>query len=471
MKSFSNRLAARATSTMTAALVVIAVLTYGAVRETLDSQVNASLLNVASIQAASVTDAPSGAMRFHEWDLTPAEAAQVRELNRFAQIWTEDGKSILRTRYITEDLPLDGNALRAAARGDLTWSEQEFQGFRIRSLYYPLARFGPAHGRHVLQVAAPLDTRDRMLKRLVIFMVGVIGLVTAMMYVGSSWLAKRAVRPVAEIIAQSREIGGGTIDRRISAYADSKEYRGLVEVLNTMLDRLEDAFQAQRRFTADASHELRSPLTALRGELELARRRKRSPEEYERTIDSALEEVERLSRITEDLLTLARSDAGVLVLRPESVDLGAAAQEVVARLQGAAAMRDVQIQTESAGDTLVRGDPDLLKRLIWNLVGNAVKFTPRSGQVSVRIDHAEEGVCLHVADTGPGIPPEQVEHIFDRFYQINPARTGGEADSGTGLGLAIARAIADLHSASIDVTSERTGALFTVVFPHPHTQG
>jgi two-component system OmpR family sensor kinase len=471
MKSFSNRLAARATATMTAALVVIAVLTYGAVRETLDSQVNASLLNVASIQAASVTDAPSGAMRFHEWDLTPAEAAQVRELNRFAQIWTEDGKSILRTRYITEDLPLDGNALRVAARGDLTWSEQEFQGFRIRSLYYPLARFGPAHGRHVLQVAAPLDTRDRMLKRLVIFMVGVIGLVSAMMYVGSSWLAKRAVRPVAEIIAQSREIGGGTIDRRISAYADSKEYRGLVEVLNTMLDRLEDAFQAQRRFTADASHELRSPLTALRGELELARRRKRSPDEYERTIDSALEEVERLSRITEDLLTLARSDAGVLVLRPESVDLGAAAQEVVARLQGAATMRDVQIQTESAGDTLLRGDPDLLKRLIWNLVGNAVKFTPRGGQVSVRVDHADEGVRLHVADTGPGIPPDQVEHIFDRFYQINPVRTGGEADSGTGLGLAIARAIADLHSASIDVTNERTGALFTVVFPRPHAQG
>ena len=456
---------------MTAALVVIAVLTYGAVRETLDSQVNASLLNVASIQAASVTDAPSGAMRFHEWDLTPAEAAQVRELNRFAQIWTEDGKSILRTRYITEDLPLDGNALRVAARGDLTWSEQEFQGFRIRSLYYPLARFGPAHGRHVLQVAAPLDTRDRMLKRLVIFMVGVIGLVSAMMYVGSSWLAKRAVRPVAEIIAQSREIGGGTIDRRISAYADSKEYRGLVEVLNTMLDRLEDAFQAQRRFTADASHELRSPLTALRGELELARRRKRSPDEYERTIDSALEEVERLSRITEDLLTLARSDAGVLVLRPESVDLGAAAQEVVARLQGAATMRDVQIQTESAGNTLLRGDPDLLKRLIWNLVGNAVKFTPRGGQVSVRVDHADEGVRLHVADTGPGIPPDQVEHIFDRFYQINPVRTGGEADSGTGLGLAIARAIADLHSASIDVTNERTGALFTVVFPRPHAQG
>ena len=456
---------------MTAALVVIAVLTYGAVRETLDSQVNASLLNVASIQAASVTDAPSGAMRFHEWDLTPAEAAQVRELNRFAQIWTEDGKSILRTRYITEDLPLDGNALRVAARGDLTWSEQEFQGFRIRSLYYPLARFGPAHGRHVLQVAAPLDTRDRMLKRLVIFMVGVIGLVSAMMYVGSSWLAKRAVRPVAEIIAQSREIGGGTIDRRISAYADSKEYRGLVEVLNTMLDRLEDAFQAQRRFTADASHELRSPLTALRGELELARRRKRSPDEYERTIDSALEEVERLSRITENLLKLARSEEGVLVLRPESVDLGAAAQEVVARLQGAAAMRDVQIQTEAAGDTLLRGDPDLLKRLIWNLVGNAVKFTPRGGQVSVRVDHADEGVRLHVADTGPGIPPDQVEHIFDRFYQINPVRTGGEADSGTGLGLAIARAIADLHSASIDVTNERTGALFTVVFPRPHAQG
>ena len=471
MRSFSNRLAARATATMTAALIVIALLTYGAVRETLDSQINASLLNVASIQAASVTDAPSGAMRFHEWDLTPSEAAQVRELNRFAQIWTEEGESILRTRYITEDLPLDRDALRSAARGDLTWSEQEFQGFRIRSLYYPLARFGPAHGPHVLQVAAPLDTRDRMLRRLVIFMVGVIGLVTVMMYVGSSWLAKRAVRPVGEIIAQAQEIGGGTIDRRISAYADSKEYRGLVEVLNTMLDRLEDAFQAQRRFTADASHELRSPLTALRGELELARRRQRSPEEYERTIDSALEEVERLSRITEDLLTLARSDAGVLVLRPETVDLGAAAEEVVTRVQSAAAMRDVQISTESAGDALIHGDPNLLKRLIWNLVGNAVKFTPPGGQVSVSVDHVDGAVRLQVADTGPGIPPDQIDRIFHRFYQINQARTGGEADSGTGLGLAIARAIADLHAASIKVANHPTGALFTVTFPRPRVLG
>lgn len=465
MRSFRFRLAARATLMMAGTLALLAILTYASVRATLDSQINASLLNVASIQAASVTDAPSGAMRFHEWELTPDEAAQVRELNRFAQIWTEDGKSMLRTRYITDDLPLDRDALRAAAAGNLTWAEQRFQGFRVRSLYYPLARFGPAHGPHVLQVAAPLGTRDRMLSRLTVLLVAILALVTTLTYLGSGWLAKRAVNPVNEIIAQSQEIGGGTINRRISAYADSKEYRGLVEVLNTMLDRLEDAFDAQKRFTADASHELRSPLTALRGELELARRRRRAPEEYERTIDSALEEVERLSRITEDLLTLARSDAGVLVIRPETVVLAGATEEVVARLHTAAVQRDVIIRTELDDRAMVHGDSDLLKRLIWNLVGNAVKFTPAGGQVVVRVDRVDHATRLQVADTGPGIPADAVDHIFERFYQVNQARTAGHAHSGTGLGLAIARAIAHLHGASISAMNQNVGAIFTVRFP------
>ena len=471
MKSFRVRLAARATMMMAGTLAALAILTYASVRETLDSQINASLLNVASIQAASVTDAPAGTMRFHEWDLTPDEAAQVRELNRFAQIWTRSGRSMLRTRYITNDLPLDTTALRQAADGDLVWAEQRFQGFRVRSLYYPLARFGPAHERHVLQIAAPLDTRDRMLSRLKLLLLGIMALVTTLTYAGSAWLARHAINPVNEIIAQAREIGGGTINRRISAYADSEEYRGLVEVINTMLDRLEDAFEAQRRFTADASHELRSPLTALRGELELARRRKRDAAEYERTIDSALEEVERLSRITEDLLTLARSDAGVLVLRSETVELAAATEEVVSRLQGTAVRKDVTIRAEFDDAAVVHGDPDLLKRLVWNLIGNAVKFTPTGGQVVVRVDRVDHGARLQVADTGPGIPPEAVDHIFERFYQVNQARTGGHSHAGTGLGLAIARAIADLHGASVVAMNRDVGALFTVRFPPPRVVG
>ena len=471
MKSFRVRLAARATLMMAGTLAALAVLTYASVRETLDSQIDASLLNVASIQAASVTDAPAGAMRFHEWDLTPEEASQVRELVRFAQIWTRSGRSMLRTRYITNDLPLDTAALQQASDGDLAWAEQRFQGFRVRSLYYPLARFGPEHDRHVLQVAAPLDARDRMLARLRLLLIGLMTLVTALTYAGSAWLARRAINPVNEIIAQAKEIGGGTISRRISAYANSDEYRGLVEVLNTMLDRLEDAFEAQRRFTADASHELRSPLTALRGELELARRRKRDTAEYERTIDSALEEVERLSRITEDLLTLARSDSGVLILRSETVELSAAAEEVISRLQSMAVQKNVAIRAEFDDNGIVHGDPDLLKRLVWNLVGNAVKFTPTGGQVVVRIDRVDRGARLQVADTGPGIPPEAVDHIFERFYQVNEARTGGDSPAGTGLGLAIARAIADLHGASVVATNRDVGALFTVRFPPPRVVG
>ena len=465
MKSFRFRLAVRATAMIAVGFGVLAVLAYLAVRQTLDAQINASLLNVASIQAASVTEAPSGTMRFHEWDLTPEEDVQLRALNRFAQIWTQNGRSMLRTKSITSDLPLDRHALREAASGKLSWAEQHFQGLRIRSLYYPLSRFGRAHERHVLQVAAPLGERDRMLSRLQLFLILITAVVSSAAFVGSSWLARRAVKPVNEIIQQAREIGGGTLERRISAYADNEEYRGLVEVLNTMLERLQDAFEAQRRFTADASHELRSPLTALRGELELARRRPRTGAEYERTIDSSLEEVERLSRIAEDLLTLARSDAGMLVMHPEPVDLSGVVSAVVARIAAAAEARGVRLNTHTHKNVLVSGDPDLLARLVWNLVGNAVKFTPDGGRVEIAAHRADGHAELRVADTGPGIPVDAVERIFDRFYQVNQARTIGSGQSGTGLGLAIVRAIADLHGASASASNEADGAVFIVRFP------
>ena len=161
----------------------------------------------------------------------------------------------------------------------------------------------------------------------------------------------------------------------------------------------------------------------------------------------------------------------MLVLRSETVELAAATEEVVSRLQGTAVRKDVTIRAEFDDAAVVHGDPDLLKRLVWNLIGNAVKFTPTGGQVVVRVDRVDHGARLQVADTGPGIPPEAVDHIFERFYQVNQARTGGHSHAGTGLGLAIARAIADLHGASVVAMNRDVGALFTVRFPPPRVVG
>jgi two-component system, OmpR family, sensor kinase len=464
-RSLRFRLAVRMAVAMTGALAAMSVAGLLWARDFLDRELNANLLNVASIQAGAVTDQPSGAMEFHEWDLTPEEAAQVRELNRYAQVWSASGESLLRTRYITEDLPLDTTALRVAAGQQLAVAEQTFQGMPIRSLYYPLERMGHLHARHVLQVAAPMTGRNQMLRQLAWLLAGITVLSGAATFAGGWWLALRLVKPVHEITHQAESIRAGTLGHRIQADADSQEYESLVGVLNSMLERLEGSFDMQRRFTADASHELRSPLTALKGEIELALRREREPGEYRRVLASNLQEVDRMTWLAQDLLTLARSDAGVMEPRFQATDPVAAAERVIDRLRGKAEQRAVRLALDAPEPVEAILDPGLFDQLLWNLVDNGVKFSGRGGQVGVRIVGGGSDLTLTVMDRGPGIPEEASHRIFDRFYRLDPARTAGE-NGGTGLGLAIVRAITDAHGGSVTAANrEGGGAIFSVTLP------
>jgi two-component system, OmpR family, sensor kinase len=464
--SLRFRLAARIGLSMLAALAVLSLAGLWGARHFLDSELDASLLNVASIQAGAVTDSPTGEMVFHEWDLTPEEAAQVRELNRYAQVWSASGESLLRTQYITRDLPLDAAALRQAADGALVMREQVFQGIPVRSLYYPLERMGPAHARHVLQVAAPLTGRNAMLRQLAWLLLGITLLTGAASFLGGWWLALRVVRPVHEIIDQAEAMGAGTLGRRITADADAQEHERLITVLNSMFARLERSFEAQRRFTADASHELRTPLTAMKGELEVALRRERPAEEYQRVIASALQEVDRLTALSHDLLTLARADAGVMQPRLETLALGQRARVVVDRLRPLAQGKQVELVVEGDDSLDVAADPALIDQLLWNLLDNAVKFTPGPGRVTVSMDAAGDDARITVRDTGPGIPGDDVARIFERFYRADTARSSADGAWGTGLGLSIVRAIAEVHGGRVEAgNAPGGGAIFTVHLP------
>jgi two-component system OmpR family sensor kinase len=451
---------------MVLGLAAVAVVTFVSLRSILDGELNSSILNVASIQAASLTDGPEGEMHFHEWALTPDEAVSLRDLIRYAQVWQADGVSLLRSQYMARDLPLDRVHLGRAADGRLVWTETEWDGVPIRTLYYPLERFGAAHQRHVLQVAAPLVSRNKMLARVG----GFLGLLVLVMggatYGGAWWLAGRAIRPVDEVIDQADSIRGGSLNRRIRAYAEVKEYRRLVDVLNGMLDRIQTAFEAQRRFTADASHELRSPLTAMRGELELALRRPRERDEYRRVIDSTLEEVVRLSRITEDLLVLARSDSGALLPRTERVQVGATVARVLGRLEPSAEEKGVALSLHAEPESEAVIDPGLLGQVAWNLVHNAIKFTPAGGRVDVSVTIEPTAVAVEVRDTGPGF--RDPEEAFRRFYREDEARTLRISTEGTGLGLAIVQAIAEAHGGTATAANLSVGgACVTVTWPVP----
>ena len=446
-----------------ASISVVSVLVLASV---LDSDIDATVLSVAAIQTASLTNDLGGEMHFHDWELTPEEATSVRNLIRYAQVWQSDGLSLLRSQYMTSDLPLDSANLRRAGEGELVWMNGSFEGLPVRVLYYPLERLGEVHRGHVLQVAAPVSSRDALVLRVAVFLALLSLAVTAATFAGSWWLAGRAIRPVFEVIDQAEEIRATSLDRRIRSYADTQEYRRLVDVLNTMLTRIQGAFEAQRRFTADASHELRSPLTAMRGELDLALRREREPAEYRRVLESTLEEVVRVSRITEDLLLLARSDSGAVRARPEPVEVDGVVASVVQRLGAQANAKGLQVEVKCDGEPTAEVDPVLVGQVAWNLLENAIEFTPRGGRIRVSVEGDAEHVSLVVDDSGPGFPEGQIDQVFTRFFKADRARSHRGGASGTGLGLAIVRAVAEAHGGQATASNVADGgARIEVRFP------
>jgi two-component system OmpR family sensor kinase len=325
---------------------------------------------------------------------------------------------------------------------------------------YPLRLVGPAHGMHLLQVAAPLAPLERTLRDFMLLGLLLIGLAAGGAFVVGWRIAGTALTPTAEITAQAEAIQEGTPTPTITAHADVDEFARLVQVLNAMLGRLDRASAIQRRFTADASHEIRGPLTALRGELDLALKRERSPVEYRETLERCREEVIRLTRLATDLLTLARSDAGLTPQDQAEVDLRLVAERVIGRFQAAAEGRGLRLTVHGPA-TVVRGDPSMLERIVSNLVDNALKHSPAGGAVTLELDSAESP-GLTVRDQGPGVAEADQPHLFNRFFRGD--RHPRDSAS-TGLGLAIAKAAAEAHGGRLEFVGNTPGAVFRLVLP------
>jgi signal transduction histidine kinase len=292
---------------------------------------------------------------------------------------------------------------------------------------------------------------------------------TAATLVGTWMVARSALRPVMEITTQATQIAAGTLDQRIVAHADSDEFRGLVAVLNRMLDRLEAAFRGQRRLTADVSHELRTPLTALRGEIEVALRTERTPREYQLVLESALEEIERLTVLSEDLLLITRAESHLLNLERAPVDPNTLVGDAVAQRRRRIEEKGLTVEQRLDPATQpVSLDPGLAARVVDHLLDNAVKYAPVGGRIVVTTAPTAppgRGVRVAVENSGPGIDPADLPHVFEAFYRADGARTRG---TGTGLGLALVAAIARLHGGMARARNrDGHGVTFEVDLPAP----
>lgn len=363
------------------------------------------------------------------------------------------------------NVPSDVLAKNSRAKSDYYTTTHE--NVPIFVLSAPLV---PSNGVVVayVQVAEPLSPMLRTLDklRLLLLLGAAIGLVAAV--AGAYFLAGRSLNPLTKITTTAREIGhSADLSRRIDEPRTHDEVEQLSETFNQMLDRLEETFAAERRFVSDASHELRTPLTALRGNSEILLKQVSSGrfelEDLQDGLTDIRDEAERMGRLVQNLLTLARADVG---WKPE-LGLVHLDQLVVdtARLAESLAGNHVLIPGID-GEIDVLGNSDQLKQLILILLDNAFTYTPEGGRVELRAERVDGDPVITVRDTGPGIPPEQIERIFDRFYRGDIARAHGT--TGAGLGLAIAHWIVDCHEGTISATSGPEGGTTVTVHLRPY---
>lgn len=321
------------------------------------------------------------------------------------------------------------------------------------------------HAVAVIQVGESLTALQALLQELVEELLLVGALVLLVCAWGSYWLAARSFAPIQHLARTARRIQAGDLHQRVPVPTAHDEIQYLALTLNAMLESLEHAFLRQRRFVADASHELRTPVTVLRNKAEVALLSRRQPEEYERVLREVSGESERLSRLLGDLLLLARRDEGWMPCAQEPVHLNQLAALVVEYAQPLAEQRGIGVQKRTEEPVTIQGDEAQLIQVIMNLVENALWYTNAGGTVTVSVYAHATQARLEVQDTGEGIAAEHLPHVFERFYRGDQARQRTKK-SGAGLGLSIAEGIVRAHGGTITVESQvGKGSMFTVMLP------
>jgi heavy metal sensor kinase len=320
-------------------------------------------------------------------------------------------------------------------------------------------------GQYRVLVATPMDTTEATLSRVRMLLLWSTPVVLLLASLGGYWISRRALAPVDEITRAARVIGIQSLSQRLAVPTSGDEIRRLSETWNGMLARLEAAVKRLSQFTADASHELRTPIALIRTTAELTLRRERSPETYREALRQVLLESERTTRLVEDLLLLARADAGLPSLPLERLELIPLVRDVCQQGQILAGARQLEISAVIPDEPVfVEANDPALRRMLLLLLDNAVKYTPSGGRITLSVDRGPAGATVAVSDTGIGIPETALPHVFERFYRVDESRNRDAG--GTGLGLSIAKWIAERHHASLEAESVLgQGSVFRIRFP------
>ena len=393
-----------------------------------------------------------------------------------ARTLTEDGGGGAAVRYEAETLVRSGEGyVRPSAGGEVNWPVEtvlfrkalggvhsfdtvQHGGETFRVLYFPVDE------KRVLRIGHPLKEVDERLRRLEEIFYLCLPFFVVVVVIVSYYTAGRAVLPVIKLTEAADKLKGGVLKERVSLDFPGLEIKNLVRVFNDMLDSIQRHVESHKRFTSDVSHEIRSPLTILKGSIEVALRKRRDAGEYERILKENLLEVNRLQKITENLLLLSRADYNIIEMQNTWFDLNELISLIVDRYRNEIMEKSLTVVEDYQEYMEVFCDRELLDEAMSNLFDNAVKYTPRGGSVVVKTEKLIDGIVVSFQDSGPGVPEDDRERIFERFYRVDKTRS--RLSGGSGLGLAITKWIIEAHGGRISVgDADSGGAVFTVTLP------
>lgn len=468
-------------------LVSLAGLTYVMLRQMLHSRADAALEDYAETTAKTIA-ATLYQSTVGQRQLPKFLSNDLQSWGRYIQVIDSRGN----VREVSDalrshPLPVSTTALVRGMKGLSTFETVTNLGEHpVRIVTVPVQMGSKVD--YLVQAGASLEGVDATLQRASAILLVLTPSVLLVGMLGGWLLVGRSLKPVDEMTRTALEIESTSLDRRIVPPRTDDEIGRLAAAFNEMIARLDRSFRQIQQFTADASHELKTPLTTMRGEAEVALMSDLTPAEYRNALRSVIEEVERMSAIVENLLLLARTDANAVQLRRKTVALHEIVMTVYEQMEAIARRKGVSLELEEIDEAHVEGDPLWLQQIVTNLLNNAVKYTTEGGTVSVECRGSSvEGqhtmdewggnenvtrhpslVTLVVRDTGVGIPPEHLPHIFDRFYRVDAGRSRDAG--GSGLGLNIVKWAVEAHGGTIEVESAvGKGTTFTVRLPQSQT--
>jgi signal transduction histidine kinase len=451
--SLRARLALFYTTIVGGILFIFGMVVYVSVSTSLTSQIDAKLNWAASNVIESMRAGALGAIKLPTLDLFA---------DIYIQVWARDGKLEASSQNIQGYYaPLDDPGLQMQRP---VYRDVEVGGINLRVLTVPIVTKNSKRMVGILQVGTRMDNVKTTQK--VLLWVLFIGALASMLVAGvAGWLSTNQALTSLETVTQTalQITRADDLSRRIPYNGPPGDEVGqLINAFNQTLSRLENLFNTQRRFLADVGHELRTPLTVIRGNVDLMRRMSCTDDE---SMDSIVSEVDRLTRLVGDLLLLAQAESGRLPLVKTTVEMDTVVLEVLSQMQVLAKDR-VSLSLGEIDQVLVCGDQDRLKQVLVNLIGNAINYTPTGGKVIIGVGKEANRARITVSDNGPGIPAEDLPHIFERFYRAEKSRTRSREGKGFGLGLSIAYWIVRNHGGQIDVSSrEKEGTTFCVWLP------